>query len=92
MLENENINKPETPQLNIGAVSGSFSMDEVKDLLWYGETRDLKVILKDNPRKSGDLDIALDMMFDLVEKHTYMDRNRVEDIFWNRVQELANYR
>jgi len=73
-------------------VSGSFNVDEVKDLLWYGETRDLKVILKDNPRKSGGLDLALDMMFDLLEKHTYLDRKRVENIFWNRVIELANYR
>ena len=84
-------NNNENFALNKPAVRGSFSMDEVKDLLWYGETRDLKVILKDNPRKNGDLDIALDIMFDLVEKHTYLDRNRVEDIFWNRVLELANY-
>ena len=55
MLEDENLNEAEKPQLNIGAVSGSFSMDEVKNLLWYGETRDLKVTLKDNPRKKGEI-------------------------------------
>jgi hypothetical protein len=88
----ENSNTPLQPSLDIAGVSGSFSMFEVKDLLWYGETRDLKVILKENPRKIGDLDIALDMMFDLLEKHTYMDRKRVENVFWNRVMELTNYR
>jgi hypothetical protein len=91
-MNNSKVDLPTQPALDKGGVSGSFSMDEVKDLLCYGETRDLKVILKENPRKTGDLDIALDIMFDLIEKNTYLDRKRVEDIFWNRVQELANYR
>lgn len=36
MLENENLNKAETPQLNIGDVSGSvFKGDCDKNIHWY---------------------------------------------------------
>jgi hypothetical protein len=45
MSEVEKIDKPQGNRV-LPCVSGSFSMDEVKDLLRYGETMDLKVILK----------------------------------------------
>ena len=33
MLENENLNEPQKPQLNIGAVMPSYSLEEVRLLL-----------------------------------------------------------
>jgi hypothetical protein len=40
MLENENLNEAEKPQLNIGAVSGSLSLETIAD---YVTKKDLSV-------------------------------------------------
>jgi hypothetical protein len=51
MLENENINEPQNPQLNIGAVSGSIS--EIAMNWWYdlSDYKTDELIMKHNMRK-----------------------------------------
>lgn len=36
MLENENLNEAENPQLNIGAVSGSFTYEDLQKAFFAG--------------------------------------------------------
>jgi hypothetical protein len=71
------------------AVSGSFTMDEVKSLLWYGqEKRDGKVQLTEDKRH---LDWAMYRMMDSLDDSS-LNRESVEKLFWDRLLALANYR
>lgn len=83
------LNLPPDPQLRQTAVSGSFSDNEAKWLLCYGEeSREGKVKLDDE----GRIDYQIDIMFNLLEKHTYWKRKEIEELFWNRITAIANYR
>jgi len=77
------------PQCVQPAVSGSFSDMEAKWLLCYGEeSRESKVKL-DN---EGRIDYQIEQMFNLLEEHTIWKRKEIEELFWNRITAIANYR
>ena len=77
------------PQLRQTAVSGSFSDNEAKWLLFYGEeSRKGKVKLDDE----GRIDYPINHMFSLLEEHTIWKRKEIEELFWNRITAIANYR
>ena len=71
-------------------VSGSFSEAEVKWLVYYGRPD-----AKSNFRLDADehhLDWAIEIMFDLLDKHTVIDSTAVKKLFWSRICALANCR
>lgn len=71
------------------AVNGSFTMDEAKSLLFYGEEKKGgKVQLTKDERH---LDWALYRMFDNLD-NTSLNRKEIEILFWDRILTLANYR
>ena len=72
------------------AVSGSFSVDEVKWLVFYGENKEKNFDLKTEDK--GELDYAITQMFLMMKESSRFDMDRVEKSFWERVTALANYR
>ena len=82
-----------TPSVSGGAVysiSGSFSVDEVKWLIFYGENKEKNFDLKTEDK--GELDYAITQMFLMMKESSRFDMDRVEKAFWERVTALANYR
>jgi hypothetical protein len=71
-------------------VSGSFSVDEVKWLVFYGENKEKNFDLKTEDK--GELDYAITQMFLMMKESSRFDMDRVEKVFWERVTALANYR
>ena len=69
--------------------SKNFSIDEVKRLLFYGTPSHESEIKIDD---EGNLDYAVLMMFDLLEKYKHFNYKEVERVFWERIRALANYR
>lgn len=65
----------------------SVTIDDVKHLIYYGKSKDEKVIINET---KGRLDYSTDMMFDLLEKYSVYDRLKVEQMFWERIKILAN--
>ena len=87
-MENNNKNT-EMSQSFKNAVSGSFTMNEAKSLLFYGEEkRGGKVRLTKDERY---LDWALYRMFDNLD-NTSLNKKEIEILFWDRILALANYR
>lgn len=78
------------PQLPQCAVSGSFSSDDVKWLLFYGYTKDKKVNL--NTEEKGEIDYFIEQMFYTMEETSRFDIGKVKEVFWQRIEALANYR
>jgi hypothetical protein len=65
-----------------------FNESEVKHLLFYGTpSRQSDFKIDDGVWK---LDFAIDAMFDLLDKHTFIDRKAAEELFWKRIKNLAN--
>jgi hypothetical protein len=64
-----------------------FTNEESKWLLCYGMPNSQSNIQIGEP---GDLYLAISLMFELLEERTYLDREKVERIFWGRILALAN--
>ena len=72
------------------AVSGSFSSDDVKWLLFYGYTKDKAVDL--NTEQKGELDYFIEQMFETMKETSRFNIDMVKEAFWQRIEALANYR
>lgn len=85
-MNQENTNEP----LSKTAVSGSFSSDDVKWLLFYGYTKDKTVDL--NTEQKGELDYFIEQMFETMKETSRFNIDMVKEAFWQRIEALANYR
>jgi hypothetical protein len=84
-MEHENLNTEETANSDLGAVSGSFSDNDIKWVLYYGHTKDKRIFLDEE--KSG-LDYYLEDAF-----RGNKTKEIFGEIFWNRIRKLVeNYR
>ena len=88
--EEKNTEEATTKALSKTNVSGSFSVDEVKWLIFYGENKEKNFDLKTEDK--GELDYAITQMFLMMKESSRFDMDRVEKVFWERVTALANYR
>ena len=64
-----------------------LSIADCKDLIFYGCTRD-KSFIVDNNKES--LDWAYWCMIGYLKKETVFDGDKVESLFWERIQKIAN--
>lgn len=81
--------KPKSEPLKQGAVSGSFSAEDIKYLIFYGCNKDKTVVIDE---QKGHLDYAIMQMFLMMKESSRFDMDRVEKLFWERIGALANYR
>jgi hypothetical protein len=64
-----------------------FDEDEIRWLLFYGTpSRNSDIKIDDD----GKIDIPIHMMFDFLEKETYINRKEVERVFWSRIKSLMD--
>ncbi|AGN89434.1 hypothetical protein IA01_10585 [Flavobacterium psychrophilum] len=89
MSEN-NSNTDQAKQSCKTGVSGSFSSDDVKWLLFYGYTKDKTVDL--NTEQKGELDYFIEQMFETMKETSRFNIDMVKKAFWQRIEALANYR
>lgn len=89
MLENENMNEAETPQLNIGAVSGSFLFD--KSLLEKVTIKQPEYVMGvdtyDKDALAYCFSRKVDGVFEIMLTKTMRDENE----FKQEVENLAKY-
>jgi len=83
-------NEHHTLQLQQTGVSGSFSSDDVKWLLFYGYTKDKTIDL--NTEQKGELDYFIEQMFETMKETSRFNIDMVKEAFWQRIEALANYR
>lgn len=83
-------NKNQALQLQQTGVSGSFSSNDVKWLLFYGYTKDKTVDL--NTEQKGELDYFIEQMFETMKETSRFNIYMVKEAFWQRIEALANYR
>jgi hypothetical protein len=79
----------QVPQCVQTSVSGSFSSDDVKWLLFYGYTKDKNVDL--NTEQKGELDYFIEQMFETMRETSRFNIDMVKEAFWQRIEALANY-
>lgn len=89
MSEN-NSNTDQAKQSCKTGVSGIFSSDDVKWLLFYGYTKDKTVDL--NTEQKGELDYFIEQMFETMKETSRFNIDMVKEAFWQRIEALANYR
>ena len=82
--------KDQNKALSQTSVSGSFSSDDVKWLLFYGYTKDKTVDL--NTEQKGELDYFIEQMFETMKETSRFNIDMVKEAFWQRIEALANYR
>ncbi|ELI6456047.1 hypothetical protein RRM46_002286 [Flavobacterium psychrophilum] len=82
--------KTQTKQSCKTGVSGSFSSDDVKWLLFYGYTKDKTVDL--NTEQKVELDYFIEQMFETMKETSRFNVEMVKDAFWERIEAIANYK
>lgn len=70
-------------------VSGSFSVEDCKNLIYYGKLKDGSVKLDEGTKH---LDYFLTSIFDSNYLKTRFKVIEAEKMFWDRIRALANYR
>lgn len=86
--EEQNIEKSQRNEV-LPCVSGTFSEDDCKNLIYYGKLKDGSVKLDEGAKH---LDYFLTSIFDSTDIKTRFNVIEAEKMFWDRIRALANYR
>ena len=79
-----NNQEPNQQEVNTPVVSGYFNKNEAMNLILYGRNHD--VIIDEDTRH---LDVILEIMLQKIKPDV---RESFENLLWERVMKLANYR
>lgn len=60
-----------------------IELKDIKWLLYYGYNTSKSIVIDKEERRK--IDFAVELMFDMLAKHTYVNRATVEEIFWKRI-------